>query len=706
MITIKKDGEPFDLGDIRMTFRLRSPLWNDIPSHTFSFDLDATDRNLRLTGYLHRPSAHLKQSTDMAVLCNIHGWILGATMRVENAAEKTIRCHLAIDNGQMNIDWGNQYLDEMDFPTIIRNGGVSQIMNYNKDKTSNEVACQFPPVKIPEYFGKEEADDALGYTGWINSFDPEIGQYDFPTVNQSSGKVLVPTVSVPMFYLRWILHQIMELNGLKLDPRFMSSGPLKEMLVFNNRCCEEKRRRDYFRATKTTPQTYPDRRILIFNNETTPPNTDDNNSYNPATGQVTIRNAGIHELTVGITVEAAEGYGFLYLIIDGYSHILSQGFNLVKHTHYYSSARIGYTYYCEVYCYYNEIDPNPPYGYIEHPLPVTVNAGSYVAGRNASLSDLPGLYFDGAITPALHMPHVKIKELLTWLRDGFAMAGIFSASAREFRFVLLADILKRPASGELGNIETDAEYSPDQLNGIAYAFDVSGDDAPVTEEITGLEFLGNFATTYELPMPENSSYYAYVYTVGKFYVYAWNETSSRYEWQPMTDYLKPLTTGQGELEMKPAWHPPAHFFEGDIYGTTPWIGCKGSSPFFKVGINKTPLVMMLFHGLQPAMLSVDDQVQLFPCASGLGYNSQGGVVSALELSWTGLREAFFSDLEAFYANRWMLEGRRQIDAAFLKQLTWDESYLHKGREYLLDSVEFTATQLGFTAAKITAWRKG
>lgn len=703
MITINKDGEPFDLGDIRMTFRLRSPLWNDIPSHTFSFELDATDRNLRLTGYLHRPSAYLKQPTDLPVLCNIHGWILGATLRVESATEKSIRCHLAIDNGQMNIDWGNQYLDELAFPAIVRNGGVSQIMNYNMDKTSDQVACQFPPVRIPEYFGSEEPDDALGYTGWINSFDPEIGQYDFPTVNQSSGKVLVPTVSVPMFYLRWILRQIMELNGLKLDPRFMSTGPLKEMLVFNNRCCEQKRRRDYFRATKTTQQTYPDRTILIFNNETTPPNTDDNNSYNPVTGQVTIRNAGIHEVTLGINITADEGQCWVY--IDGYGYNLRPGFNLVKHTHYYAGAAIGYTYYCEIYCYYNEPIFEPPYGYIEHPLPITVNAGSYVAGRNASLSDLPGLYLDGFITPAQHMPHVKIKELLTWLRDGFGMVTLFGASAREIRLVLLGDILKRPAAKQLGNLETDAEYSPDQLNGIAYQFDVAGDDAPVTEEITGLEFLGNFATTHELPLPDNASYYAYVYTTGKFYVYAWSETSSRYEWQPKTDYLKPLITGEGELEMKPAWHPPAHFFEGDIYGTTPWIGCKGSSPYFKVAINATPLVLMLFHGMQPGMLTVDDVLQPFPSASGLRYNAQGGMVSDLELSWSSLRETFFSDLEAFYANRWMLEGRRQIDAAWFRQLSWEEAYLHKGREYLLDSVEFTVTHLGFTTAKITAWRK-
>ena len=238
-----------------------------------------------------------------------------------------------------------------------------------------------------------------------------------------------------------------------------------------------------------------------------------------------------------------------------------------------------------------------------------------------------------------------------------------------------------------------------------YEFDISSDDAPVVDQVSGLEFLGNFATTYELPMPENSSYYAYVYTIGKFYVYEWNDTSARYEWQPKTDYIKPLTTGLGEMEVKPAWHPPVNFYEGDIFGTTPWIGCSGSSPYFRVGINSTPFLLMMYHGLQPGMLRVDDIVQPFPYASGLRFNAIGEEIITLELSWEGIREKFLKTVEDFYQKRWMLEGKREVDAAWLRQLSWEESYLHKGREYLLDTVEFTATHLGFTSAKITAWRK-
>lgn len=702
MITIKRAGQPLDLGNLQLTFRLRSPLWNDVPSHTFSFDIDNNDNNRLILGLLHRPTNTQATGQTCAVECDVHGWKLGATLKVQSATEKVLRCFLAIDNGQLNMDWGDEYLDQMPFPTIWRTGGVTQVMYYNIDKSSDEVACQFPPTRIPEYFGSEASDDALYYTGWINSFDPEIGLYDYPSVNGTTGKSIVPTVSVPMFYLRWVLQQTMMLKGINLNISTLKESELINLLIFNNYCAEIKRRRFYFRASKDSNQTIYQTggALCTFNDTYNSPNIVEENCFD--SWNYTIKEWGIHTFYVYLNVLAKDGQ-FAEAIIDGRTYDLKVGDNIITVERYYTYSDVNKTVSVWIKCY-NQTGSPPVITYKW----INIGANSYFTGRNTSLSTLPKLYTDVAITPANHMPKVKIKELFAWLKDGFACQHIYNAAARELRFVFLRDVITSPAKHDLGDLDSETEYSPEEIAAITFAFDISSDDAPLMGELTGFNFLGEFNSFAQLPLPEIGNQIAYVPTSGKYYVYTWNDTSSRYEWQTIADYMIDATNAAAQMEVKPAWHPPAHFFEGDIFGHTPHVGCKGSSPYFKVGVNKPPLLLMFYHGMQR---SVHDALDpwYFPLASGLMHDTFGLQIGTLEMRWdgdNGLRETYWRAVEEFYAQRWGLEARRQIDAAFLKQLAWDEGYLHKGREYLLDTVEFTVTQLGFTTAKITAWRKG
>lgn len=699
MISIKYQGLPLDLGKISLTFRLRSPLWNEVPSHTFSFDIDNNDHNRAILGHLHRPSNAINTGKAFAVQADVHGWKLGATMRLQSATEKVLRFFMAIDNGQLNVDWGDDYIDEMQFPEVTRSGGVSQLMVYNLDKTSDEVACQFPPIRIPEYFGSEDPDDALLFMKWVNYYDPEMGGYLAPFVEPSAGKVYQYTVAVPQFYLRWVIAQIASKNGVKLNSNFMGSE-LNELLVFNNRNVNTKKRTAYFRASKTSAQTFASQQTLVFNNESTFPNEDPDGCYNTSNGLITVKNYGIHEFVVSVNVTAGAGE-YKYMIINDQAYNIYYGENLIKYTTFFGVGAIGSTLKCEIYSY--DID-----GDTEIPRDITIAAGAYVVGRNASFSELATLYTDGSITPSEHLPHVKVKELFGWLKDGFAACPVFDASARELRFVFLKDVLTRPASRELGDLGDDTEYSPEQLQGLSYHFDISSDDAPVVASIAGFDYMGEFTHYGLLPMPDNNNKAAYVTTEGKFYVYTWNDTSSRYEWQLFSDYLSDYTPSTAELDIAPKWHPPANFYEGDIFGHTPMVGCKGSSPYFKVGVNRPPLLLMFYHGMQPALVTDGGTTLYFPLANGLSLDAYATPINNLELRWegtNGLRQTFWLPVEQFYAERGKLEGRKEIDALWLKQLVWDEAYLHRGRQYLLDSVEFTATQLGFTNAQITAWRK-
>lgn len=96
-----------------------------------------------------------------------------------------------------------------------------------------------------------------------------------------------------------------------------------------------------------------------------------------------------------------------------------------------------------------------------------------------------------------------------------------------------------------------------------------------------------------------------------------------------------------------------------------------------------------------------------PFASGTVYNNLGEKIGTLHLGFDtadGLYEKFWKPVEAFYRNRWKLTAKKQTDAAFLRQIDWAEKYLTLGREFLLDTVEFTATAQGFGPATIEAYR--
>lgn len=699
MISIRYQGNPIDVGNIKLTFRLRSPLWNDVPSHTFSFEIDNNDHNRLLLGHLHRPSNALATGKKFQVEVDVHGWKLGATLKLQGATETRLKFFMAIDNGQLNVDWGDEYLDEISFPEVSHYGGVSQLMVYNQDKTSDEVQCQFPVIRVPEYFGSEDPDDALLFSKWINYYDPEMGGYQAPYVEPSAGRVYQYSVAVPQFYLRWVIQQTALLNGVRLDTNFLDTQ-LKELLIFNNRNVNTKKRQYYFRATKTNARLFTHEQVIVFDNDSTFPNVDDVNSYNNLTGAIAIKEFGIHEITVNINVSSTNGQ-FRILKIHKTKYFLNLGENYVKHSEFFASDKIGTFIACYVYAY-------DLVGDTEMFRDITIASGAYIVGRNASFSELATLYTDGTIAPGEHLPHVKVKELFGWLKDGFGACPVFDASARELRFVFLNDVLLHPATRDLGSLSQETEYQPQEAEALSYSFDISSDDAPVVASITRFDYLGEFDSYTLLPMPDNNNKAAYVTTEGKFYVYTWNNTSSRYEWQLFSDYMNNYTPSNADIEIKPQWHPPANHYEGDIFGQTPWVGCKGSSPYFKVGVNKPPLLLMFYYGMQPALVTDADSPLYFPYANGLRLNSAGQAVGSIDLRWegaNGLRETFWLPVEEFYQNRWSLEGSRQIDAAFLKNLRWEDSYRHRGREYLIDAVEFTATQLGFTDAKITAWRK-
>jgi hypothetical protein len=337
--------------------------------------------------------------------------------------------------------------------------------------------------------------------------------------------------------------------------------------------------------------------------------------------------------------------------------------------------------------------------------PIGINAGSYFSGRNASHSDLALPYYNITIDPANHLPEIKIKDLFSWLSIGFGAIPVFNSNSRTLIFKFWKDILLKPAIFTIDNIEPGYEFSPEATDGFSFEFDTSNDDAPIVADISDYQYIGDYNFETELPFPDTNNQLAYVKSAAGYFIYLWDDATQKFAWTVFSDYLYLLKTGNFENEIKVPWHPPSTTKYNTIsdLGYIPNIGCKGSSQYFGVGLNKSPLLLMHYYGIQHTIRNWSHM----PFASGTVYNNLGEKIGTLHLGFDtadGLYEKFWKPVEAFYRNRWKLTAKKQTDAAFLRQIDWAEKYLTLGRELLLDTVEFTATAQGFGPATIEAYR--
>lgn len=681
------------MGEISITFRLRSPIFNDVPSHSLDFDLPGTPHNHALTGYLHRPGSQ-GTSTNIPVILDVHGWQFGATLKVMQATAKSISVYMAIDNGQMNIDWGDTKLTEFPFEKIPFYSGQGFLNEYNKDKDSAGAVCAFPQLYCPKFYDEKEPE----FTGFINSYNLDEQEYTINVPDTVTGIPRHNTATVPMFYLLHIVKWICEKHNIIFNRNFFTRNEFKRLILFNNHSIETKRRKNYFRASSTLQQQFFSTvGKLAFTDTTTVPNDNTEGVYNATLSEYNVTHQGLHEFVIALDVNYASGQ-FSELVIHDQAFSLNTGSNFVRYSKVFYPYDIG-TKISVTVSSFDIVNGHRQY------RTIFVTAGAYFSGRNVSLSNLGQLYLDYLIDPALHMPDIKIKELFESLFAGFGIIPIFKSSTRTLTFYLLKEIIQKPASRDLTLIE-NPQSAPEGSDGFSFGFDTSGDDIPKILDITGYQYIGDYPSANDLPFPMTNNLLAYIKGSGSFYIYTYDDTISNYRWQPFADYLASMKTGKAETEITVKWHPPA-MTDQDQAAFYPAVGCKGSSDYFEMGRNRPPFVLLHYYGMQPAYTSTQNPTYIFPFAGGIVYDNLGNQIGNLHLGFdtpAGLYETFWKPVEEFYRMRWRLKGNREIDANFLRDIDWATKYLYASREYLLDNIEFTATQSGFTKAKVEAWR--
>lgn len=703
MISLKTNGQAFDLGNISITFRLRSPLFNEVPSHTFSFELPGTPNNLRLTGHLHRVTNNKAILADIPITANIHGWIFAATLRVQSANKKAIKCFMAIDNAQLNVDWGDKMLQEAGFGLIPFVDNNNQILPTTNLLNTADAQCQFPPCYVPDFFDNDEPY----FSGHINLFEAEESTWfeNFP--DNASGSAVNASVFVPMFYYKFILKELCNKNGIALHENLFSLSDFRDLIIFNNVPLESKQDRYSFKASRTAAQSFYGQTKLNFPNVSSP-NFILENCYNSSLSVYLIRAIGLHEFVIKFYVTSADGqyikltFKYPYKDTNGNivygtdeTYMAELGWNTITHTHVFNEDVINEAVWVELWCY--NMNGSSP-----ESADCTVSADGYFSGKNLAYSNLAKFYGAQVIYPANHLPQIKIKDFLSWLHT-FGAYFFFDSSNKQITVTLFKDILSNPATKTITNLSFLPEIEPSIEIGLNMSFDIADDDAPLIANIKNFEYIGSYGSLSDIPIFDVVNKLAYVTPQCAYYRYLWDDAQQKFKWERYCDYNHPHITGNGEHEIKSEWNPPAMHHASALLGFTPKVGCKGSTKSFKVGVNKAPNLLMHFYGAVESF----ESGHLVPYASGTCYDNHSNKIGTLHLGFDtedGLYAKYLKPIEDFYAQAVLLTARKQTDSQFLRQIDWAEKYLVQGREFLLDTVEFTATAQGFGTAELTAYR--
>jgi hypothetical protein len=195
----------------------------------YSIDLPPTDKNRRLFEFIEQPASSLLEFVNENTMLVVAGmpWLVG---RLEVTG------------------WGTSSFKATFYPEVARyidafEKEISSLLGVINFKTRQESydymrnaasatwqhgAC-FPEFYAPNWFDSSELFVDKAQKKWVNMWWPSEGR---PAVDVVSTKAM--HTHVPMFFLKYILHQAATNAGFNFGGAFWDSEILENLIVFNN----------------------------------------------------------------------------------------------------------------------------------------------------------------------------------------------------------------------------------------------------------------------------------------------------------------------------------------------------------------------------------------------------------------------------------------------------------------------------------------
>ena len=240
MFKIILNNTALDLGKVSVTFELKNPIFNDIGSFSYPFNLPNTPRNRAALGFpdkLHYSGDDIRKSHPAEIYFNGLLWRKGVLV-VRDANDQQIKVNFGVGEGYFYHQIKDLLMNQVDM------GGKRLSANYGNPIGDhffiNHYHLLYPdidftlfPVKMPEFFSENEYyhqqhNDSF-INGYINLFitDPIPGP-DPTTHFFAWAQTVFPFVNY------WLKQLMIKINFTVTENVLMSDTALRQLVFWKN----------------------------------------------------------------------------------------------------------------------------------------------------------------------------------------------------------------------------------------------------------------------------------------------------------------------------------------------------------------------------------------------------------------------------------------------------------------------------------------
>lgn len=227
MIQIEVSGERLDLGKVSITFELTSPVFNQVGSFSYPFTIPATAKNKRLLSFPGKVNKHATNSNEFDAKIYLKGilWKTGSLV-IDEAGTLDIKCHFTVGEGYFynmvkevmlnNVDMGGDH-----YTSDIYIGDRWQ-------KTYPEIEWTLFPIFNSKFY------DSLDHDGFKEYFSTTLANSINKWYNSSQQWVITNNTLVPFAFLNYVIQQVFNHLGLKVDKNdIFNNDYLKNLVLIN-----------------------------------------------------------------------------------------------------------------------------------------------------------------------------------------------------------------------------------------------------------------------------------------------------------------------------------------------------------------------------------------------------------------------------------------------------------------------------------------
>lgn len=703
MLKITIDGQSLDLEGIKFTVQLNSPFPFDPTDNTiegsfaFGARFPASKRNKAIFDFPHRIEKYPEASSDYEGALFFDGRkLFDVIISLSEVTDFYFNSNIKIGLGYYSNLIQEKSLRDLELGGDIDLGTSSQDVvdhaNARVQETFPTASHTFPPIYNPEFYGEGHEFnptwlDIMNY--YIHGDGFQVNSFDSDSINNWYNLV-------PCFYMMFVLEKCFTEYGYQPSGDFMLDGELQKVIIPNTRALDLITDRYKAIANNTLDQSILGEETVIFDD--VQENID--GPYDTLTNKYLVQTKGNHQVKCDLSISHGGTYPgnwWVYVYLDdtvigsangsaGDSQPIAVSINFQQYLSEVSEGK-------DIYLVAIFEDS------LGDPCTGTIYAGGELLIQNLSESQLNR--YQKTITPADHLPDIKISEFLIRLQKLFGVVYAPDHSSKEVKVLFIKDILAKFAAAGYDVMAVKSSKTVGFNEARSYKLDFGWPSSDGYVKDNFLEYdpdklIGEFASMEDLPETGVENTFALVLNSNILYQYKEDA------WQYFTDHFYPYEIGAAKTEIKPNVSPLMMWADHPTelaYLLYPKILQKGSS--VDLGDNEFGFSLLFYRGMLE-----DTGGNTYPFASCTKYGPTGESVGSYELKWDGdygLYTQFLQEYYDFVINRSRpVEYDRYFTASEIRNVDFMEKVMIFSNTFLVKQISIPVSQssIGLASMKL------